>query len=196
MLILRRRRFLINYRLQLSILLTSLSYVGLLILVVSVTLFAPLIIHLRHADYDSAESSDAALRILYLHETYWLPVLLTFVAIALHSVRTSHRIAGPLYRIRRVCEAMSAGILPKPARLRKSDHLGPEMDVVNGMLDSWRGLIAKTQADAAALHESLASCRGQAITPQTGVDAEALWSEVERTEQQLQDTLGRFRCEG
>ena len=195
MLILRRKKFLINYKLQLGILLTSLSYVGGLTLVVSVSLFAPLILKLRDADPDSTEAADAALRILYLHETYWLPVLFALVAIALHSVAASHRIAGPLYRIRRICEAMRSGQLPKPVKLRKGDSLGPEMDVVNGMLETWRGLIAKAQEDAAALHESLTHYRGQSITAQAGIDADELLNDVLRTEQELHDTLNRFKCE-
>lgn len=192
---LRRRKFVINPELQLGILLTSLSYVGFLTLVVSVALFAPLMLQLRQPDYDSTETSDAALRILYLHETYWLPVLLTLVAIALHSVSTSHRIAGPIYRFRRVLEAMKAGILPKPVKLRKGDYLVAEKDAVNAMLDTWRGLIAQAQRDAAMLHESLPRYRELPTTGHTDAVADALWSDIVRTEQQLHDTLNRFKCE-
>jgi hypothetical protein len=192
---LRRRKFIVNYKLQLSILLTSLGYVGFLILVVSVALFAPLILRLRHPDYNSIETSDAALRILYLHDTYWLPVLLTLVAIALHSVSISHKIAGPIYRLRRICEAMIAGVLPKPVVLRKGDYLRPEMDAANGMLDAWRGLIAGAQRDATTLHESLSRYRELSTTAHTDVAADDLWNAIVRTEQQLHDTLGRVKCE-
>jgi len=194
-LFLRRRTFIVNYKLQLSILLTSLGYVGFLILVVSMALFTPLVLQLRHPDYNSTETADAALQILYLHETYWLPVLLTLVAIALHSVSTSHRIAGPLYRFRRICDAMIAGVLPKPVALRKGDYLGPEMDAANGMLDAWRGLIAGAQRDVTTLHQSLSRYRELSTTARTDVAADDLWNDIVRTEQQLHDTLGRVRCE-
>jgi hypothetical protein len=194
-LILRRRTFVINRKLQYSILLTSLSYVVLLVVVVSTALFAPLVLQLSQPDRNPTETSDAALRILYLHETYWLPVLLTLLAITLHSVATSHKIAGPLYRFRRVCEAMAAGVVPRPATLRKGDHLNAELDAVNAMLDTWRTLVAQAQRHEARLHECLSSYRAPSTTSHADPAADAVWAEIVRTEQQLRETLGRITCE-
>jgi hypothetical protein len=195
-LILRRRTFVVNRKLQFSILLTSLSYVVLLVVVVSTALFAPLVLQLSQPDRNPTETSDAALRILYLHQTYWLPLLLTLLAIALHSVATSHRIAGPLYRFRRVCEAMTAGVVPRPVTLRKGDHLTAELDAVNAMLDTWRTLVAQAQRHGATLHECLSSYRAPSTTSDADPTADARWAEIVRTEQQLRETLGRVTCEG
>jgi hypothetical protein len=192
---LRRRTFVINRQLQFGILLTSLGYVAFLVVVVSFALFTPLVLQLRHPDDHSAATSDAALQILYLHKTYWLPVALTLLAIALHSVATSHRIAGPVYRFRRVFEAMRAGVVPGPVKLRKSDYFRPEMDSVNAMLDAWRGLITQVQRDSAALGEAVS--RYNALEPAVRSDgaAEALWEDIVRLEKQLHDTLTRLTCQ-
>jgi methyl-accepting chemotaxis protein len=195
-LILRRRTFVINRTLQFSIMLTSLGYVGFLVLVMSTALFAPLVLQLRRPGLNSTEASDAALRILYLHDTYWLPVVLTLVAIALHSVATSHRIAGPIFRFRRVCDAMSAGVIPNRVVLRKHDRLRPELDAVNGMLDAWRALIADAQRKAGALHESLDTYGRLTAGGQGDPAAGAAWADVVRTHQHLRDTLGRVTFEG
>jgi hypothetical protein len=193
---LRRRNFVVNRPLQVSILLTSLGYVALLILVISVALFAPLIIQLRHPDYESAETTDAALRILYLHEVYWLPVLLTLLFIALHSVRTSHRIAGPMYRFRRACESMKKLALPAPVRLRKHDYFRPEMDTVNSMIEAWRGFVTGVQRDSAALHDGLARYAILSKSAPAGAEAEAVWEDIVRTEQQLHEAVARVGFEG
>jgi hypothetical protein len=194
--LLRRRNFVVNRPLQISILLTSLGYVALLVLVISVALFAPLIIQLRHPDYESTETTDAALRILYLHQVYWLPVLLTLLFIALHSVRTSHRIAGPMYRFRRACESMKKLVLPAPVRLRKYDYFRPEMDTVNSMIEAWRGLIAGAQRDSAALHDGLARYAALSKGAPAGTEAEAVWEDIVRTEQQLHEAFARVGFEG
>jgi hypothetical protein len=194
-LILRRRTFVINRKLQFSILLTSVSYVVLLAVVVSTALFAPLVLQLNQPDRNPTETSDAALRILYLHQTYWLPLLLTLLAIALHSVTASHRIAGPLYRFRRVCEAMTAGVVPKPVTLRKGDHLRAELDAVNAMLDTWRTLVAEAQRHGSRLHECLSSYRAPSTASLADPATDALWAEIVRTEQRLRETLSRVTCE-
>ena len=194
-LILRRRTFVVNRKLQFGILLTSLSYVLLLVVVVSTTLFAPLVLQLNSPDRNSTETSDAAIRLLYLHDTYWPPVLLTLVAIALHSVATSHRIAGPLYRFRRVCEAMTAGVVPRPVTLRNGDQLQAEMAAVNAMLEPWRTLSADAQRDAAALQEAVARYHELATATPATAAADAAWADVNRAVQQLRGSLGRITRE-
>jgi hypothetical protein len=194
-LILRRRTFVVNRQLQFSILLTSLSYVLLLVVVVSTALFAPLVLQLSQPDKNSTETSDAALQILYLHETYWLPLLLTLLAIALHSVATSHRIAGPLYRFRRVCEAMASGVVPRPVTLRKGDKLKAELDAVNAMLETWRTMVAEAKRHGATLHEGLSTYGAPSTPAQAAPAADALWAEIVRAEQQLRETLDRITCE-
>jgi hypothetical protein len=192
-LILRRRTFVVNRALQLSILWTSLGHILLLVAVTSTSLFLPLILQLNVAEGNSAAAADAAVRMLYLHNVYWLPVALSLVVIGLHSIWASHKIAGPIYRFGRVCESMTAGVVPLPTRLRKGDQLRPEMDLVNAMLETWRGVAADAQADAARLREALAAC--QAVGRGAGDASDAAWMDVVRAEAQLAKTLGRVTCE-
>jgi hypothetical protein len=176
-------------------LLTSLGHIGLVLVVVSIALFGPLILQLRYARYQSREMHEAALRLLYLHQTYWIPVLLTLLAITLHSVRTGHKIAGPLHRFREVFDAMRAGVLPRPVRLRKTDYLRPEMDAINAMLDAWRGRIEQAQRDSAALHESLARYGALLSTAHPDPAADARWKDILRAEEHLRATVTQVICE-
>jgi methyl-accepting chemotaxis protein len=192
---LRRRKFVIDWRLQLSFLLITLGYLAFMILVISVSLFAPLILQLRHVNATSAEASDLALKILYLHDKFWLPVFLALVAISLDSLRTTHKIAGPLHRFRQVFEALSEGRLPKPVKLRKGDRLSAEMEAINRMLAALREQIGQMQTGAEKLHETISRyCKlpkAAAADPAT----HSLWNDVLNRERQLREMMDRCKIE-
>ena len=59
------------------------------------------------------EASHLAEGILFLHSHYWPIVLIPLVIIAVHSILTSHRVAGPLYRFSHVFDAVERGNIPK-----------------------------------------------------------------------------------
>lgn len=134
----RRRRFILDKRLQYRLLVISVGYVVFFILVMGLALFAPLILKLRGSALESAESLEAARGFLYLHHYFWPAVLLSFVVITLHSILTSHKIAGPLFRFRQMFELVKKGIIPSPTPLRKRDFLHVEMRAINEMLESLR----------------------------------------------------------
>ena len=191
----RRRTLVINRKLQLGILFTSLSHVVFVTAVVTLALFAPLVLRLRNPNWDSPETTNAALQILYLHETFWLPALLAVLVVLMNSIRMSHKIAGPIYRFRRVCEAMKAGVVPKPIVLRKGDQLRAEIDEVNAMLDSWRGAVEQVRRDTSALDESLSAYRDLTTSAHSDPKADALWTDIASAEQRLRETIGRLTVE-
>jgi nitrogen fixation/metabolism regulation signal transduction histidine kinase len=164
-------------------------------IVIAVSLFAPLIFQLNHVDANSVEASEAALKILYLHDKFWLPVSLTLVLVALHSLSTTHKIAGPLYRFRTVFEAIRSGVLPRPVRLRKRDFLTTEMNAINNMLISLRAQAEEVQTAAAKLH-GLTSKYGE-LANHAGANgaAEEIWNDLVKTENQLSEVLGRLKIE-
>lgn len=189
----RRKTFVVNRRLQLELLLTCLAYVVFLVFVVSAAMFVPLMIQLERPDPTSSANADAATQLLYLHKAYWLPALLAVLAIGLHSISTSHRIAGPLYRFRRVCEAMATGTVPRKVTLRQHDHLVEEMDAVNAMLDTWRQIGGRVREDTADLQRSLVEYQA-ARASADGRAAEA-WAKVMQVEARLRDTADRIACD-
>jgi methyl-accepting chemotaxis protein len=192
---LRRRKYVIDWRFQLKFLLNTLGYLTFMILVISVSLFAPLILQLRHIDATSAEASNLALKILYLHDKFWLPVFLSLVAISLDSLRTTHKIAGPLYRFRRVFEALSDGRLPKPVKLRKGDHLRAEMEAINGMLVALREQIGQMQTGAEKLHGTISRYCELPKAATEDPEAHNLWNDVMNRDRQLREMMDRFKIE-
>lgn len=154
----RRRRFVINRSLQYSLLFISMLYVILFLAVVGASLFIPLMVELGKADEFSEKSLQAANLILYLHSNFWPAVLLSLIFIGLHSVRTSHRIAGPFYRLNSVFRAMKEGNLPRPIQLRRSDYLFPEIELFNQMIEKFRGKVTEIQGLQAKLSEAISEC--------------------------------------
>ncbi len=194
----RRTRFVVDTRLQFSVVFITLGYVGFLVMVVAISLFGPLVYQLQNVRGGAAistEEANAALSILYLHNRFWLPVILALAAIVLHSLRTTHRIAGPLYRFRRIFEAVRDGVLPKPARLRRGDYLGTEMDVINGAVASLRGRLGQAQQEARQLHDHIVEYRERAAAANGGAIDESVWNELDRAAASLGETLGWFRID-
>jgi general secretion pathway protein G len=139
----RRRRILIP-GFQLRYVAEHLAFQVLLGLAVAAVIFGPLIIELRDAG-----QSVAAGRFLWLHTWFW-PIAITVLTVAVaHAVWISHRIAGPLYRFRRVFEQMATGDLTPRVRIREGDYL---------------------TAEAAAFDAALASLRERTLTVHVEID--------------------------
>ena len=155
----RRRTFLLNKKFQFSLLKISLSYCLLLLAVTGISLFLPLMIAMDGYEHTSPEAFQAARQILYLHENFWPAVLLCLFVTGIHSIRTSHRIAGPLYRLNLTFTRIRDGVLPGPLRSpRKGDYLCEEVDHVNEMLESLRSKIEGIQDAHGQLNSALDYC--------------------------------------
>lgn len=84
--------------------------------------------------------------------SFW--ILLTLLAWI--SFRMSHKIAGPIYRFRRVVESVTAGDYDiGPIRLRKRDEFQELADDLNKMLDALRTRREKARETAQALSQNL-----------------------------------------
>ena len=155
-----RRKFILDKKFQLSLLAISLSYVLIFFAVSGSMLFLPLIVAIDGSEYASPEALEAARHILFLHENFWPGILICFFLVCMHSIRTSHRVAGPLYRINIVLTRIKQGLIPCPLRPpRKGDYLTDELALVNEMLKSLRSGIEGIQDAEAMMGEVINQCR-------------------------------------
>jgi methyl-accepting chemotaxis protein len=155
----RRNTFLINNDLQYTFMFSSTLYVLLLLTVIGTALFIPLFVELGKGSGSSSEIQRAASEIvLYLDAKFWPAALFSLILIGLLSIRTSHRIAGPLYQITRVLESLKNGNLPKAVHVRKGDLLAAEVDVANQMLDRLRKQVGEIQGAQADLNDAIVAC--------------------------------------
>ena len=190
----QRRRFIVKRRLQYSLLILALSYALFFMFSVAMLLFIPNSIHLHQLEPTSAEASQLADGILFLHSKYWPTVLLPLVVIALHSILISHKIAGPLYRFSRIFAALEEGRLPKPEKLRKGDYLQTEMDQINRMVLSLRRRIEEIQRINGIFSEELSAfCRDkERVLPESEFQ---LLKDFESRAKMLREKLEDLRIE-
>jgi methyl-accepting chemotaxis protein len=189
-----RRKLLINRDLQYGLLFASLLYIFLFITVVGLGLFIPLFIKLGKASVFAAEVQQAASVLLYLHKNFWPAVLLSLFLIGLISIRASHRMAGPLYRITLVLKSLKNGNLPKPISTRKGDHLVAEIEATNQMLERLRIQVREIQESRAGLNDAIIAC-GKVIGHASTEEIIERMNEVREKEKQLAERIGYFKLE-
>lgn len=188
----KRRRILID-RLQWQLLGITLLYLIATALMFSAAMFAPLIWALQ-GNEPSIEQATAATAFLALHQRFWPALIVTFVALSLHSVFTSHRIVGPLYRFRVVFGEVAAGNLVPWVGLRRRDFLVAEAQALSDMLVSLRDRITRIATHQGEARRYLAGVK-RALTTNSVREARDHLVELERTLAELEEQVNQFRLE-
>ena len=190
--LLKRRRFVVHRKLQITLAIMSFSYVILFCVVMGAYLFIPLMMELDNSDPGSARAILATNRILYLHEKFWPALLLSLLAIGCHSIIISHKIAGPLYRFDLIFKAIKEGIVPAPTRLRRGDYLHSEMENINQMLEGLRNKLTDLQNIQAHLNRSMMKCKDAARHASINEFIKEMEGLVEEGKK-LEEKLGYFK---
>ncbi len=190
----QRKRFLVD-RVQYRLLAVNLFHSFLILAILAGVLFIPLMIRLQSTTISPAERQEAADQFLSLNERVWPALLLVFVLLALHLIMVSHKIAGPLYRFRKVFDAVGAGDLAVRATLREGDFLGRDADSINAMIASLRARIRAIQDQHGEVPGLLAALRrrlGGSAPPEVLRDLDGL----EARAAQVQVALSQFATGG
>ena len=188
----KRRRILID-RLQIRLLAIMLVYFLTTAAVFSLAMFAPLVWQLS-VEEPGIEQAETAAEFLSLHSRFWPALLLTFALMSVHSIFTSHRIVGPLYRFRVVFEEIEQGNLVPWVQLRRRDFLVKEAEALSDMVTSLRDRV-----------DRLGTANRVAVTESTGIEralqtdsireARVHLVELKRTLTRQQEELDAFRIE-
>ena len=137
----KRKTILID-RLQYKLLGINLFHLTCIIFLFLIAIFSPVVIAL-YSGSSPEQAERASAEFLGLHKRIWPAVPVALILISLHSIVVSHRIAGPLYRFRKVYEEVERGNLSIRAVIREKDYLGREADCLNQMID---GLQARVRS--------------------------------------------------
>jgi hypothetical protein len=189
----RRRNFLVNKNLQFSLLCITVGYVIFFFLVMSASLFVPLMVNLTTDSGNiSKKTIESANNLIFLHNNFWLPSVLCLISIAIHSIRTSHRIAGPIYRLNTVVDSIKQGILPAPLRgLRKGDYLTAEFSQASDMVESLRLKLGDIQASHEDLDKTISQCNALSGIAQQDEVIKSI-NEIRAKSSQLGEKIGCF----
>lgn len=189
---LRRRKYIVNRDLQVSLLRNSFLYVLLFVAVIGVVFFVPLLAELTETGSAGERTVQVGNQIRYLYTYFWPAVILAMILIFLHSVRASHKVAGPLYRFKLVLEALKEGEVSSPISIRKGDYLHSEADLINQVLESLRQNLEGLQQSQEQLNQALSEYRrelGQNLSAEEEERVRALAQKAD----QLADRLRYFK---
>lgn len=159
----RRRRMVVDPRFQLSLCAHAIAYGVLVMTAVTAGLFAPLVWHLGDNAPNQAVDNDSAVVMLYMHERFWALAGVCVTLVALGSLRLSHRIAGPLVRVKRNLRLIAEGKLPPPLRTRSHDYLKVEVQCLNDAVNGISQRVAAVRQASDELRRELAAA--MAILP-------------------------------
>ena len=133
----------------------SFCYVVVVIAAVAGALFVPLMLELNHLPISSVEAQLVADQFELLHSRFWPVVAVVSVLLLVHGVFFSHRIAGPLYRFRRIFQSVASGDLTVRTSIRKADYLHVEAQCLGEMVDALREKIGRIEAHHADIAPQL-----------------------------------------
>lgn len=174
-----RRRRLVVEGFQLHYVVSSLLGLLVHLAVVAGVLFGPLVYVVRASPDSSEALTWAATRLLALHGWLWPALVLLFLLEAFRTLIMSHRVAGPLYRFRRVFAGLAAGDLAQRVVIRRRDYLGAEARELEAAIAALRSRLVEAKALAADIQRGMPLARPTAAPGSPGEWAVAA-AQVER----------------
>lgn len=187
----RRRRIMID-RLQFMLLGVSTFHMVLIVAAFLLAIFAPVVFSL-YSETTPEASLEAANEFLSLHKRIWPAAGLALLLIAFHSMHVSHRIAGPLYRFRKVFASMARGDLTLRAGVRRKDYLSQDAEAINAMIDGLteRSMeIRERAAEAQTALSELVANTAQREDAELNASIGKLGLRLDR----LSESVSRLRC--
>jgi methyl-accepting chemotaxis protein len=151
----RRRKYVIDRELQFRLLIYNAIYFLTLLLCIGAGLFVPLYFQISDPTLPPEQLGQIADMVLYIHSRLWPVVLAIFIILSVHSIRISHKIAGPLYRFRAIFKQIAQGEISGSFRIRKGDFLANEKLRLEEMMQALGSKIAEIQHEESAIEEIL-----------------------------------------
>ena len=112
----------------------------------AIIIFAPSMLTLW-LDYPLAEKAEAAKMLLLLHSTIWPGIGGAFLLFGALSIFISHKVAGPLYRLKKSLLQVAQGDLNVVIKLRKRDDLKDLAEHVNMLIEELRTFATTARND-------------------------------------------------
>ena len=183
------KRFQLKYSILTMLLLLSYSFIFIIII------FAPYMLTL-YFDYPLVEKTEAARAILLLHAKVWPgigAVILLFGAI---SIFISHKVAGPLYRLKKTLAEVTAGNLNVVVKLRKWDDLKDLADHLNILIDELRTFVTTLRNDYKLLSEYILELEHKIDTKMlTEESGREIINKVQASRKNIEAALEKFNIQ-
>lgn len=158
----RRRQFLVDPEVQIGVSTHLIGWIYVYFLLFAVVANSSALFQMMAAETRGAAWEAAFDQIRAFARFVVVPMGLTFVAMAIHAVFLTHRLAGPIVRYKKALRDIAAHRLPSPITVREKDYFRDLADEMNAAVSALREDAARRRkvvethhADVKALVESL-----------------------------------------
>lgn len=167
----KRRRYFIDKPLQTKYLVMTILLLAVYTLLFVTILFVPHMISLS-GEGSLTEQTNAARTLLTLHTSVWPALGIVILVMSTLSIFITHKIAGPVYRFKKVLAEISGGNLDISIKLREKDDLKDLADEFNLVINELRVFVASLREDyatmSACINDLEEQIRDKRISIETG----------------------------
>jgi hypothetical protein len=119
----KRRQILIDAELQIGLSMNILGWLYFYVVLFALLANAPSVWAVFTAGATDPSYFEAVQRLQWFAQFTVMPLAATFIAVGIHGVIFTHRVAGPIYRLKQTLRDMAQRKLPDgPVRLREKDY--------------------------------------------------------------------------
>jgi nitrate/nitrite-specific signal transduction histidine kinase len=145
-----RRHYFINKKLQVKYILLTIAFLLVYTLLFVCLLLAPYIYSLT-VNIPLEEQAQAARMLLNLHNSIWPILGVVILIMSFMTIYITHRIAGPVYRLKSILDEVAGGNLDIHLNLREKDDLKELAGKMNRLIDDLRTVVGTLDDGDAAL---------------------------------------------
>jgi len=191
----KRRNYFIEKKFQTKyILLTILLLLTYTLMFVAI-IFAPYMLTL-YFDYPLAEKTDAARALLLLHARIWPWIGGIIIFFGTVSIFISHKIAGPLFRLKKSLDRITEGDLDVVIKLRKWDDLKDLAEHINMLVAELRTFVITLRNDYGLLSEYITELEraidAKILTEESGRE---IIKKVQESRKNIENALKKFNIQ-
>lgn len=159
-------------------------------------IFSPYILTLYFDFYSLSEKAEAARTLLLLHSTVWPGIAGIILLFGALSIFTTHKIAGPLYRLKKTIGEIINGNLDVRVKLRKGDDLKDLAEHVNMLAEELKTFVNTVKIDYNLLSEYILELEreidAKMITEESG---KKIIKKVQDSRKNIEAVLDKFKIQ-
>ncbi|MGD0280127.1 MAG: hypothetical protein ABSC11_12570 [Smithella sp.] len=148
----KRKNYFIEKRFQLKYMLLTVILLLVYSFIFVIIIFSPYMLTL-YFDYPLAEKAEAARALLLLNARVWPGIGVVILLFGAVSIFISHKVAGPLFRLKKTLSQVTEGNLNVVVKLRKWDDLQDLADHLNILIEELRTFVTTLKNDYDLLSE-------------------------------------------
>jgi signal transduction histidine kinase len=188
----RRKKLLIDRTVQLKFFLAVLILLVVQTLVVVAAIFAPQVVPL-YLNVSIEQKTEAARALILLNNTIWPGVILSTCLLSGLTIYFTHKVSGPIYRVKKSLTEITGGDLSVRIRLRKGDELHDLADQVNLLAEELTLFLNALKESYALQSEQIAEfereIEAKQITEEAGKE---LIMKIQVSRKHIEELLDKF----